>query len=200
MEHTPEQLAARLDLLEEETRNIKESSKLKDNPFERVEFQLALENGSTVSARTRKVAMACISAAHDNDEGAAVIWTEGATEDVRATAPVPADWVPGTDITLNMTMNKAGADNETAVISYFIAVLTDAETFSFNVNDDTSDNQTIPASNELHTYTNTIAASNIALGDQISWVVRRAGASGSDTLSEDLAMRFGPWLEYTAFF
>lgn len=168
------------------------------NPFNSVAYVLALEDGSTISTRTRRLGMSSLAPQGGNDQPPEL--ADAATEDVRSFVPVPADWVVGTDITLHITVYKADAGAELAVLRSWIGSQADTETRSFNVESDVDINTTIPASSELEEITRTIAASYLATGDNISWVFRREGGDGADALGESLFIGFLPWIEYTAFF
>ncbi len=119
---------------------------------------------------------------------------------LRSSIPIPTDWVDGTDLILNLLVYKTGTGIETAIMSSWVSSLSDGETWSHSIESGASVNQSIPASSELHTISRTITASGVSAGEQISWILNRAGGDGSDTLNENLFVRFGPWLEYTAFF
>ncbi len=197
---TPEQVERKLVRLE---LDLKELAKIRGsgNPFEDLTTQLALENGATISARARKMPMSFSRSSNPTAvDGSLMELLDGATHEVKATAPVPSDWVLGTDITLHLLVFKSGTGAELAVLRSWISSQSDGETWAWNIESDVDINATIPASNELHEITRTITASGISVGEQISWMFRREGADGSDVLSESLLMRHGPWLEYTAFF
>jgi hypothetical protein len=149
---------------------------------------------------TRKLPMNVLSAPGISLSGGNVPgFTDASTTSLRMSMPVPPDWVSGTDITLKILVYKTGTGTETAVMKSWISSLADGETWSHNIESAQAINQSIPASSELHTISRTISSAELATGDVLHWLVNREGGSGSDTLNEVLWLRFGPWIEYTAF-
>lgn len=159
-------------------------------------------NGINLVNRTRKVPMSILVAPNTTQDGGTIQWSNNETQNLRATIPIPSDWVAGTDITLNVMVYKTGSGTETAVMQSWIASHSDGETFTatWNIEDTASVNQSVPASSELHTISRTITAADVSAGEAITWLLRRLGGDGSDTLDEALILRYGPWIEYTAFF
>ena len=113
--------------------------------------------------------------------------------------PIPADWESGTDLTLVLTVRKAGAAIEQAIMFSWIAAQSDTETFAWNIENNATITQNIPASNEIERITRTITAAGVSADERIMWLVERQANSGADTLDEDLYVE-GVWLEYTPLF
>ncbi len=124
---------------------------------------------------------------------------DGATQDIRGGIRVPIDWVSGTDIILYIWVAKDGTGSEQAVLRSFISSVSNAETFTFNIESNVDITQNIPASSEIEQIQRSIAGASIAAGDAINWVFRRVGGDGGDGLNESLFVRHGMWIEYTAY-
>ena len=153
---------------------------------------------TTIVARTRKLPMTMMVEPSGNIAGQAG-YLDAVTRDMHAAAPVPSDWVAGTDIMLSMQLYKLGAVVETAVMNNWIAAHSDGETWSWNIESNVNANVNIPASSGIVIYTRTISGASLSAGDHLEWFLRRTGGSASDTLNETLFIR-GPFMEYTAFF
>ena len=147
---------------------------------------------------TRKMPMSILSTpSHGAD--ANISFPDGSTTRLHSAAPVPSDWVSGTDLTLIVHVHKAGVNSETAVMLSYIAAQNASESFSYNIESAVSFSPSIPASDEIRTLERTIPGADVSAGEYIEWVLRRQGGSGSDTLNEVLFVD-SVWLEYTAFF
>ena len=147
---------------------------------------------------TRKMPMSILSTpSHGAD--ANISFPDGSTTRLHSAAPVPSDWISGTDLTLIAHVHKAGASVEVAVMLSYIAAQSTGEAFSYNIESAVGFNPNIPASNVVITMERTITGTDVSAGEYIEWVLRRQGNSGADTLNEVLYID-SVWLEYTAFF
>ena len=199
MSHTPEQMEAKLGVLEEEVRKLK-SGEGRVNPFESLEVQLSLESGHTVSARTRKAVMGLGSNPNGSSDGGEVSYADGGTKNARFYCPLPADYVVGTDITLNtILLQTATAGSPNAVMRSAISILADQETFSENVEDDITVDLGLTQST-LEALSRTVTAANLTAGDIIRWTLTREGGDAGDNVNDTVFITHGAWIEYTAFF
>ncbi len=190
---TPEQIEGRLKALEAENRELREGAR-QVNPFENLEIQLALENGHTVSARTRYLQLTAtqFAAAH------LARWADGSSTTNRYGFIMPADWVVDTDLTLNILLHSTGTG--TIITDSQITAHVDDETQSLgNIANDTGLSTSMTAT-KVNLYSRTITGTTVSDGQILQWAVTRDGANGSDNLAANLDAFYGAYLSYTAFF
>ena len=190
---TLEQIEDKLKTLEEERRKLRAVNR-NINPFDNLEFQLALENGSTVSARTRNYPLSLLGGNYDF---VGVEWDDTVTDDVIVSTPVPADWVVGTDIIV--TVQFVAAASGTVAMDSFLGVNKAGDTFD-NQNIDNAASMSKALTINIVTETDrTIAGASIEAADVIIWRIRRRGGAAGDTVN-DIVDFLGAWISYTAFF
>ncbi len=201
---TPEQIEDRLKALEEENRKLKIASRNR-NPFESLEYQLALENGNTVSARTRTINISL--GAFNVHTGTPAfqqvsntsVWAFDDTasqESISAAIVVPEDYVSGNTIRLHYYMASA-TSGEVRWSVYFYS---------------RGEGENYTNAGTLITVDDTVqgTAANLGIVDLDSAIapaarenlrirIRRSGASGADTATGD-AYLVGVAFVYTAFF
>ncbi len=116
-------------------------------------------------------------------------------------APVPADWVPGTDIILKIELHQlATAGSPTAVFRSSIGLASEGEAVS-RTNFENAVNADIALTQNLYEeLSRTITAASIAADDGIFWRLLRLGGDGSDAVNGSVNNDHGVWMEYTAFF
>ena len=168
------------------------------NPFEDISFQLALESGHTVSARTRRLTMSNMEM--NTDTGTDMNFPDGVTSSDLLHIAVPNDWVVGTGITINiMLMQDATGGSPLAVMNSFISVEKDGDTTAdANIENAASISTNFPQ-NIVTLITRTIGGGDIEAADKIRWQVQRVGGHASDAINASLRFR-SAWIEYTAFF
>lgn len=194
---TLEQVEDRLRVLEEENR-IRREAPLNVNPFEDIAIQLALENGHTVSARTRRLVMS--NRGMNSSSGSGMDFPDALTSNDIFHVPVPSDWVVGTDTTVNvMLFQNATGGSPTAVLNSFIGVEKDGDTFSdVNIENNVGIATTF-TQNIVKVISRTISGGDIEAADKIQWRIERVGGHVSDDVNAPLRFR-SAWIEYTAFF
>ncbi len=201
---TLEQIEDRLKAVEEENRKLKIASR-NLNPFESLEYQLALENGSTVSARERtlNISLGAFTVHTGSPIRTQVANTStwafddaAAEESITAAIVVPEDYVSGLAIRLHYYMASATSG----------AVMWAVYGYSREEGDNYANAGTITFAAD--TVQGTAAnlgvvdyspAVTVAAGDNLRIRVRRSGSNGSDTASGD-AYLVGVAFVYTAFF
>ncbi len=191
---TPEQIEDRLKVLEEQNRVLRAEVKTRPNPFENLVFQLALENGSTVSARTRRMSMTAtqFSQAHFTR------YADGAIQSNGWGCRVPSDWVSGTDITVNVFLVAAATG--TAVFRSRLGINKEGDTHSNSNIENFAVTDIAMTANITYLYSRTIPNASIEAGDASNWLLQRRGSDAADTVNNSVNLNSSAWIEYTAFF
>ncbi len=195
--------------IEELTRRVDELERFVPNPFENLEFQLALENGNTVSARTRYHWL------NPNNFGIETgtptlisvgawsvglrVWSFPGTDvsGITTALAVPADWVGGT-VKFTVFYQGAGSNTDTRRLNLHTAALT-VGTDSFTRAIETSDGVTVVHGNGSVTTHTFATGETVAAGDLVRLAFSRDAAHGDDT-NTDAVYVVGLRAEYTAFF
>lgn len=199
MAMTPEEIEKELRRLSEAQRELDQRLKGRANPFNDLATQLELENGSLVSARTRRAQMTPV-AVKTSGTQPQQIYLDGGTDDLIWMCAVPKDWVIGTAITVNTYLHQtATAGSPTAVMRSFIGLNKTGDTYDLdNFETDVNVNKTL-TQNIVVLQSRTITGASIDTNDSIEWRLRREGADAGDTVNDSVNAR-GAWIEYTAFF
>ncbi len=192
---TPEQIEDRLKALEDENRALRRA-KRNLNPFESLEFQLELENGHTVSARTRRMQMTCTQLPDATDARAR--FADGSSKFALYGVRIPSDWVVGTDLTVNLPIKAGGTGNMR--FGSEISAHSDGETETAGNIEDVSAQTEAVGANVIETLSRTITGSAVSSDEQIRWTFQRNGGSAFDTVNSVVDAFYGAYLEYTAFF
>lgn len=135
-----------------------------------------------------------------NVEGtkAHALWFDNDESALRWSAPVPLDWVVGTDIALNMMcvqFNNPGTP--TVVLRSSVQVKAPGEGTDWNIEEAVSCDQQLPQEVQV-LVTRPISGAAIAHGEVIDWVLRRLGDNPADTVNDRVFCKMSAWIEYTA--
>ncbi len=206
-----EEIEERLTVLEDQNRVLRAKVKTRFNPFEDLTIQLALENGSTVSARTRFMNLG-IRYTNNNTNDGNLDFPDALTSSCGLQTVLPADWVEGTDITFVIgVLQTATGSNPVVVWNSQISIeavsISSASGNSFsdtNLNNDSA-LETALTQNETRRLSRIISGTTIATNrvsgeeNRLQWVVTRQGNHASDAVNALVRFR-SAWIEYTAFF
>ena len=166
------------------------------NPFEDPTVQLALESGGTISARTRRVQLTC--GQFPDAAAARMRFDDGAVDTAAFGVRVPADWVEGTDLTLNLPIFTSGTGN--LEFDSLITSHSDGETESLgNIESVTAQIEAVSA-NVIETISRTITGTSISPDEMLRWAFTRDSVSANDTVGAAVDAFYGAYVEYTAFF
>jgi len=129
---------------------------------------------------------------------ATVRWIDGVTWSLRWGAPVPLDWVEGTNIVLGVLCVQVDTDGSpTAVFKSSIQVASAGETMDMNIEDLAPCNLVLPKSAHV-ALSRTIPGVEVEPGAFIDWALYRYGGDAVDTVNSTVYCIFGAWMEYTA--
>lgn len=123
---------------------------------------------------------------------------DAVSEQFNAGAPVPYDWVPGTDIVMNIILYSPTTG--TAVMTSSITITKDGDAYSTgNYESGAAFNQSFTA-NVAKKLSRTISGAALESEDTFNWTIVRNGAAAEDTINNivDGIYISGFWFEYTA--
>lgn len=125
-------------------------------------------------------------------------WIDGVTWSLRWGAPVPLNWVEGTDIVLGVLCVQVDTvGSPTAVFKSSIQVNPAGGVMDMNIEDLAPCNLVLPKSAHV-ALTRTIPGGEVEASKLIDWALYRYGGDAADTVNATVYCIFGASMEYTA--